>query len=131
MNYRSKLGIFIKILKRNKAPGPDGSPNEVIQRFRSVIPGFLRRCFNLCLTLGAFPKRSGLPPIDLEIQHKNDASFSFGHPSPDMINGRLHLYDILHPASLQPFQIIKYDNSIPNHFAKTCFTNGSKTLKMS
>ncbi|GBM23271.1 hypothetical protein AVEN_26007-1 [Araneus ventricosus] len=69
---------------------------------------------------------TGVPPIDLEIQRKNEASFSFGRPSPDMINGRLPLCYIPYPALLKPIQTIKYDYNIPNHFAKTCFTDGSK-----
>ncbi|GBM22075.1 hypothetical protein AVEN_137383-1 [Araneus ventricosus] len=61
----------------------------------------------------------------LKIQRKNEVSFSFVRPSPDMMNGKFPLCNIPNPALLQPIQIIKYDN-IPNHFVKTCFTDGSK-----
>ncbi|GBN43082.1 hypothetical protein AVEN_259972-1 [Araneus ventricosus] len=51
-----------------------------------------------------------------------------GRPSPDIINGRLPICDIPHPALLQQIQIIKYDNNIPNHFAKTCITDGRSKM---
>jgi hypothetical protein len=54
--------ITLKEVKRavaslapNKAPGPDGIPNLVLQRLLPVIGDFLTNLFNDCLRLGYCP----------------------------------------------------------------------------
>ncbi|GBN26361.1 hypothetical protein AVEN_274863-1, partial [Araneus ventricosus] len=85
-----------------------------------IVKGYKTLSYEAVLVL------AGVSPIDLEIQRRNKASFSFERPSPDMTNGRLPLCDIPHPALLQPIQIIKYESNIPNNFTESCFTDGSK-----
>lgn len=63
-----------KKLKRRKAPGPDGVPNEMITVLGENWPGLLADAYNICLTNGIFPKewkkqllvllRKGDKPLD-------------------------------------------------------------------
>lgn len=63
-----------KSLKRHKAPGPDGIPNEIITVVCDQWPELFRDVFNLCLEKGRFPKmwkkqylvllRKGDKPLD-------------------------------------------------------------------
>jgi hypothetical protein len=43
-------------MAKNKAPGPDGIPNEITQRVARVSVATLRRIFQACLDLGTHPK---------------------------------------------------------------------------
>ncbi|KFM71285.1 Hypothetical protein in type-1 retrotransposable element R1DM, partial [Stegodyphus mimosarum] len=51
----SEVNTVINNLKKNKSPGPDSLPNEIIQYFHAVDNTFLLRLFNYCLSFGVFP----------------------------------------------------------------------------
>lgn len=61
-------------LKKRKAPGPDGIPNEIISLVGEIRPDIFTRTFNLCMKKGVFPKiwkkqylvllRKGDKPLD-------------------------------------------------------------------
>jgi hypothetical protein len=47
----------VRKMAKNKAPGPDGIPNEITQRVARVSIATLRRIFQACLDLGTHPKQ--------------------------------------------------------------------------
>ncbi|GBM04021.1 hypothetical protein AVEN_239971-1 [Araneus ventricosus] len=121
-NYFGMNYDVLKLIYQQGGSIAWGRPmSKINQRYlRKIQRIILLRISKVYKTLSyeAVSVLAGVPPIDLENQRKNEVSFSFGRPSPDMINGRSPLCDIPHPALLQPIQIIRYDNNIPNHFAK-------------
>lgn len=52
-----ELACAAKRLPKNKAPGPDGIPNEVIAHVSIVRPDILLSTYNACLDAGRLPRR--------------------------------------------------------------------------
>ena len=59
-------------LQNKKAPGPDGSPAEVLKITARVCPEMLLSMYNACLTEGVFSSRSKVAKLVLISKGKGD-----------------------------------------------------------
>ncbi len=93
----SELDRALGELKRNVAPGPSGSGNEVILEFRDV-PGF-REClldlYNACLLGGSVPSAWGKCEMFLLYKGKGDPLLPNSYRAIALLDGFLKIYERL------------------------------------